>query len=275
MKRTILIGCAILLVSASSGAGQPRAAPSAERARQLRLRYELQVMERVLEQAVQHGAQIVGARLQAVTPEVLLFVGPSRARGFRLEGYGVFFDVEVPALRESLTWSFRVLRQPDLDLARSFERVRQLVKLLPDEKLRKSLEKELTGLEGRVGASPLPSLLAPPSPAGSVAAQAIVEPDPARGQLVAPVAVDDPVAEYTAEVKRALVEAMLDHSASLTLGSDEWLTVAARDAEALTPGDLRAPPTILLRIRGADLIAFRGGQLSRDEARKRVEVREF
>jgi hypothetical protein len=273
VNRILVAGGMLLWGLASPGLAQAPGAVAAERARQLRLRYELQVMERVLEQAVQHGVQLMGARLQASAPDVLLFAGPSRARGFRLEGYGVFFDVEVPALRESLTWSFRVLRQGNVDLARSLERVRQLVKLLPDEKLRTTFETELAQLEGRM----LPPQPAPriATAAGSVSAQSVVEPAPARPPAVGGPPVDDPVAEYTAEVKQALIDAMIDHSGSLTLAADEWLTVAARDAEGLAPGDLYAPPTIVLRIRGADLAAFRAGQVSREETRKRVDVREF
>ena len=37
-------------------------------------------------------------------------------RGFRLDGYGVFFDVEVPSLDGTLTWSLRTLDQNDLGL---------------------------------------------------------------------------------------------------------------------------------------------------------------
>ncbi len=276
MKRTFVANGVMVLALTSPLLAQSRGPVPSERARQLRLRYELQVMERVLEQAVQHGAQLMGARLRAGAPDVLLFAGPSRARGFRLEGYGVFFDVEVPALRESLAWSFRVLNQGSGDLARSLERVRNLLKLLSDDKLRATLEAELAELEGRVVVPSAPPRLAgAPTAMGSVSAQALVEPDPMRGQSVGGGGVDDPVAEYTAEVKQALVDAMLDHSGSLTLGPDEWLTVAARDAEGLAPDDLFAPPTIVLRIRGADLAAFRSGQLSRDEAKKRVDVREF
>ncbi len=55
------------------------------------------------------------------------------------------------------------------------------------------------------------------------------------------------------------------------------LHVAARAAgERLALGELRKPSTIMLRVRGRDLAAFRAGQLTREEARGRVEeVREF
>jgi hypothetical protein len=69
-------------------------------------------MERVLEGAVEHGAANLRERLQAVAPDApaqLLILGNPRVRGFRLDGYGLFFDVEVPSLNGTLTWSLRTL----------------------------------------------------------------------------------------------------------------------------------------------------------------------
>jgi hypothetical protein len=60
------------------------------------------------------------------------------------------------------------------------------------------------------------------------------------------------------------------------IGADEWLTVAARDAEGpLNPSEPYDAVTIVLRIKGSDLAAFRAERLTREEARKRVEVREI
>jgi hypothetical protein len=82
---------------------------------------------------------------------------------------------------------------------------------------------------------------------------------------------------YTSEVKAALIDAMLDHSQALGIGPDEWLTVAARDSESSGIGrdDSYDAMTILLRIKGSDLMALHGGRISRDEARKRVEAKEY
>ena len=76
-------------------------------------------MERVLEGAVEHGATIIRDRLQAIAPDApaqMLILDNPRVRGFRLDGYGVFFDVEVPSLNGTLTWSLRTLDQNDLGL---------------------------------------------------------------------------------------------------------------------------------------------------------------
>jgi hypothetical protein len=53
--------------------------------------------------------------------------------------------------------------------------------------------------------------------------------------------------------------------------------VAARDnapRDPLMPGDTAGLNTLLFRVRGADLVAFRGGRLTLEDARKRVEVHE-
>jgi hypothetical protein len=83
---------------------------------------------------------------------------------------------------------------------------------------------------------------------------------------------------YEKEVVDALADAMLDYSAPMGVGPEEWLTVAARDNEhrdRLMPGDSYDLMTIVLRVKGSDLAAFRADRITREEARKRIEVREF
>ena len=84
---------------------------------------------------------------------------------------------------------------------------------------------------------------------------------------------------YTDEVQRALIDAMIDFSAPMTIGNEEWLTVAARDNErrdTLAPQDpYEEVVTVLLRIRGSDLQEYRAGRIDKVEARKRVRVGEF
>jgi hypothetical protein len=88
--------------------------------------------------------------------------------------------------------------------------------------------------------------------------------------------IDDPGLAYTNEVKAALIDAMLDYGAPIPIGDAEWLTVAARDDNSrLGGGDPYDVSTVMLRIKGADLGAFRAGTLSRPDAIARVEVREY
>ena len=64
-------------------------------------------MEGVLERAVANGADNLLRQVKHVMPEVPMLTGAPEVRGFRLDGYGVFFDVEVPALRLPLAWTLR------------------------------------------------------------------------------------------------------------------------------------------------------------------------
>ncbi|MSO82159.1 MAG: hypothetical protein EXQ53_02525 [Acidobacteria bacterium] len=70
---------------------------------------------------------------------------------------------------------------------------------------------------------------------------------------------------------------MIEHSGSLVLGDDEWLTVAARDnapSDPFATGDPDAT-TLVLRIKGSDVTAFRAGGITREQIRSRVQVGEF
>jgi hypothetical protein len=110
--------------------------------------------------------------------------------------------------------------------------------------------------------------------AGSVAAQVEVPPPPAVDSRV----LENPAEGYTREVKSALIDAMIENSGPLTLGPDEWLTVAARDnvpRDPLVPGDTADFSTLIFRLKGSDLAAFRAGRLTLEEARQKVEVREY
>jgi hypothetical protein len=88
---------------------------------------------------------------------------------------------------------------------------------------------------------------------------------------------ENPQEAYRAEVRDALMDAMLEYSRGLSISADEWLTIAARrndERPRLSPADSDARTTVI-KVHGTDLAAFLGGQLSREEARKRMEVRVF
>ena len=109
-------------------------------------------------------------------------------------------------------------------------------------------------------------------------------PDPAAFAPDTGAAVDptDPILSnpeevFRAEVVQSLIDSMLDHSAAARpWRPTEWLTVgvaaATKCRPRIGPLDSKAP-TFVIRVRGSDLAAFRSGQLSREEAIKRVEVR--
>ncbi|HMF61868.1 MAG TPA: hypothetical protein VK595_15920 [Vicinamibacterales bacterium] len=90
------------------------------------------------------------------------------------------------------------------------------------------------------------------------------------------VAAEDPGQKYRDAVKRCLIDAMLDNSKSMDLGPDEWLTVAARGSESgLIPGEIYQLTTLVLKVKGSDLADFLAGRVTKEQARQKVEVRQF
>jgi len=90
------------------------------------------------------------------------------------------------------------------------------------------------------------------------------------------VAAEDPGQRYRDAVKLSLIDAMLDNSKSMNLGVDEWLTIAARGSEAgLIPGEIYQLTTLVLKVKGSVLNDYLTGRLTKDEARQKVDVRQF
>lgn len=275
---------ALLAVTAPAASAQEVAsvgglAPAPE---QMRVRFQVAAMEGVLERAVQLGARRLSQQVQSVSPDMLVIGGVARAKGFLLDGYGVFFDVDVPALRRSVAWSFRQLGRSDgpgsADSA--ITSLRRHLSSVSDPVIRREMEDAIQRLARVVG--PMPS----PGPAGvGPGVQQVSSGTPQVAISGAPTGltpqqaaiIDDPGLAYTNEVKSALVDAMLDYGTPIPITDDQWLTIAARDDNdsRLGGGDPYDVSTIVLRISGADLAAFRAGKLTRDEALAKVEAREY
>jgi hypothetical protein len=267
----------VLLCAASPHA---QAQPASE---QRQLRYQIGVMERVLEEAVEHGANLTRDRLQALVPADMLVSEGARVRGFRIENYGMFFDVEVPTLlyQGTLPWMFRTLDQNDLGLASALETLRAVVQKAGDTNLEQALKRvelQVAPVAMAASSSVAPPAGMPPLRPGArvLAGSAATTPAP-RAAAAADPNLDDPEEAYRVEVRNALMDAMLDYSRGLSLESGEWLHIAARrhsDDPRLAPTDTDAR-TVMVRVRGADLTQFLAGQISREEARKRMDVKVF
>jgi hypothetical protein len=280
------VGAMLLLASSGAIAGsgeQPQAERQTSPRDQAQARYNIVVMEGVLESAVQHGADQLRRRVRRVMPDMLLISGNAEARGFRLEGYGVFFDVEVPMMRQSMAWTLKsIVDENGVAAAEALRQIRTAIeRLTPDAREKATLMQAIKRLEVQV--TPLPAMAGSAmqgAPRGQVTSmeaaptEASVAPPPGDDVKL----IEDPSAAYEKEIISALIDAMLDHSGPIRVGPDEWLTVAARDNEhrdRLVPGDSYELLTIVLRVKGSDLAAFRADRITREEARKRVEVREF
>ena len=219
-----------MMIALAPGLAAAQTAMSAA-ADQLRRHEQISVLEGTLVGAVKVAASRVAKEVQARTPSANLFTGDARAKGFILDGYGVFVYVEIPAI----------------DLT---------VSLMVDQ-----LEREV---QRRAGAD---------NAVANPVANRVDAPATAKETLND---VEDTGEKYRAAVKQALADAMLDHSKNLELKPDEWLSVAARGSEsALLPGEILQLTTVVLRVKGSDLADYLAGRLTRDQAREKVEVRQF
>lgn len=275
-----------LLVSSTSWA-QPAAQPqAAAEAEQVKARQKIFMMEGVLERAVQVGIDSFRRRLSAVMPDDMLLVagdGPA-ARGFRLDGYGVFFDVEVPGVRPSLAWSLQTMNETAAMFRRDMAALQaQLEHGVPDPQQRAEIERTLARIQQQVAPAPSQGTQQAARPAAgdpraTVASQTIERPAPPAQAAPEPLLNVDPSELFTQAVGNALIDAMLENSGSLILAPNEWLTVAARDNAqgsrfvASDPSDVM---TVVLRVKGSDLAEYQARRLTADEVRKRVEVRAF
>ena len=280
MKRqSSVIPAAALAVLASVAPAGAQVAPRFKSADVRQTHYQIGVMERVLEGAVEHGAALIRDRLQAIAPDApaqMLILDNPRVRGFRLDSYGVFFDVEVPSLNGTLTWSLRTLDQNDLGLQSALNVLKSHVNADGDVGLQQALKR----IELQVGPATLAGQTVPVAPGSRNATGGAASLTEAQAgvpaQPIDPI-LDNPNAAYRTEVVQALVDAMLDYSGPLAIGPEEWLTIAARGIEErprLAPADAD-PQTVIIRVRGTDLTAFRAGQILREEVVKRIDRRVF
>jgi hypothetical protein len=252
MARSVVTTAAVAAVTLWAAAAGAQA-PKGVELEQIKQRQRLSLMEGVLERAVANGADNLLRQVRNVMPDVPMLTGAPEVRGFRLDGYGVFFDVEVPALRLPLAWTLRyVVDGNRLAVNAALAQLRAMVLEQPAQD-RQRLEVLVRQMEERN----LPQ------------AQAASNVDPE--------VVRDPNEAYTRAVKEALVDAMLESSGPLNLGPDEWLTVAARDNvpnDPLVPGDSTDLKSVIFKVRGSDLAAFRSGQITLEQARSRVKAEE-
>jgi hypothetical protein len=275
-----MIGVAILMSLAIGASAQLQVAGASDQAQ---ARYKIFVMEGVLERAVQNGAAVLSRLVRTVAPDAIFLSGAAQVRGFRLEGYGVFFDVEVPALRPTFAWTLRTMVDENgVAATTALAQLKAHIQTVRDPRERAELQRAIRRLELQVGPSPAATRVAS-GDATTVSGQAVIEslpapPPPPAPPVLDPALLADPAEAYTRAVKDALVDAMIENSGPLAIGPDEWLTIAARDSEPgnrLVPGDAYDFTTWVIRVTGSDLAAFRAGRLTIDEARKKVEVKEF
>ena len=80
--------------------------------------------------------------------------------------------------------------------------------------------------------------------------------------------------EYRKAIRDGLMDAILDYG-QVPLKPAEWLTVGVRSADPPLPGlDSSDTVTLVMQITGEDLSLYRQTKITRDEAKKRIKVKE-
>jgi hypothetical protein len=176
-------------------------------------------------------------------------------------------------MRLPVTWPLRYMSRDTRDLETLAAEFRALMaQARMDAQSEQQFGRLLRRLEVQAqGASPLRN----PAVAVSSTQAGPASPPPAP---IDPALLNDPNEGYTQEIKAALIDAMIENSGPLVVGPEEWLTVAARDnvpRDPLVPGDTADFSTLIFRLKGNDLAAFRSGRLTLEETRQKVEVREY
>jgi hypothetical protein len=277
-KGMVLAVAAVLTVPAIASGQAAPAAPEGRRS-------AIKIMEAVLSRAVLTGAENLATQLGSGNPNMSFFTGQARARGFVLDGYGVFFHVEIPEMQQSVVFSVVTLER-DSALASAIEPLKALVESTPDSATKLRAEQAIKILQTQI--APLPPLLNTPNPAvarGAIRSADAAAPTPASSTSIAdaPIApvspgllMRDPSAAYREAIKSALIDAMLEHSRGMRIPPDEWLSVAARRGDSpMAPNEIVTTSTLVLRIKGSDLALYDADRSRKEEIRTRVEVREF
>lgn len=191
-----------------------------------------------LRSAVLVGGQKLAQQASTVVPELVL--APSEqptVRGVKLDGWGFFFDVQIPEISNvtMMVWDMYY---------NQLHRTR--------------------------GAAPPPDASGPAQPVSdrpTVSATGPVEPDPMVNELATQGGRDR---AYSNFVRGALVDALLDSSAVLPLGPTDRLTIAASGIDQPGSNPLYQERKLMLTIKGSDLQDLRQGRITREEAKARV-----
>ncbi len=267
----LLVPSCLAVAGAASAQPAPVAAATrASQSQQAELRSQISIMEGILERAVFVGIRSVVNQM----PD--LFQGPvgwapPTARGFKIDGYGVFFAVEVPTLPAS-TWSIAIInRNNDIAVANELNQLRAVVQSVTDETKRVELKKMIDRVQARVSGAALSEPGVAPRPGAASLVKGGAGADGTGGAPLAQPRSPDEV--YTSEVRKELTNVMLEQGITMQIAPEEWFTVAASQSR----GGLGDPDTmtLYLSIQGKDLTALRTRQITPEEAAKRILAKNY
>jgi hypothetical protein len=245
----------------------------------IRARQKISVIEGMLERAVQNGANNFSRQIQAAAPNaegMAMLMGAPLVRGFPIEGTGVFFDVQMPSLQLSMVWPLRYTQGADPATIATLADLRRTLETVGDPQTRVQMERAVRQLEQQLNGGVTRNR----RPGATSVANAVTSQTSAPTPPVSPAdmgILDEPAEAWRTEVRNTLIDAMIEMPPSVTVRAEEYIIVAARgvlssDRLVADAGDAR---TMELKLKGSDLMAFRAGTITSEEARKRVVFREY
>jgi hypothetical protein len=268
VKRACLVSilCLVLFVGMltavpraqqASQNARPGGAPRAALVERDRARLQITIMEAAFQRSVEttHSHQ-----LEEMMPAMFAFDANVRARGFRLDGYGVFFDVDLPPIPRSVEWTLKALDTGAV-MVPDIRQLKVIVSKITDPAIRSQFDPVIQNLEAKATSGP-PTMRADREGNITLTQRTATE-KPS----------DDPFRAYVNDLTNSLLQVMIDYGATIELAPNDYLHVAAREMQPkLMPGN-PTEATITLRIKGSDLAALKVQSITPDEARKRVEIK--
>ena len=240
-----------IVLSVLLAAAMPLAAQQARPGGADPLRSQILTFEDVLRRAIEVAGEDLSKQVQQQlnTPIPIQFGFDPTApivRGWPIEAYGYHFDVQVPDVAQTGITLLRLWEAPP--------RPAQAPRPVPSsgDELRRPVASS-----GVVADDPMPGAAASARPPAT---------DPTF----------NPIVVYRANVRNALIDAILNNPGVLHLRDSDTLAVSAAGVGQSAAYRLSSQSARLtLYIRGADLTALREGKLTRDQARQRITEKSF
>jgi hypothetical protein len=234
-------------IAARQADSQAQAAdPQLEKARN-----EVRTYEIVLFQSIESAGQKLAAWAQQVVPQTVLSPAADPVvNGIMLPDSSVIFMVRIPELNGVTVFNNypRFLQSPGI--------------VTPE-----------TG-PARPVSTPGTQTGDPKPGEAKVNSTTVVTDDPMKNTPAGP---PNPNTMYSDFIRLGLMDAMLDSSAVLSLKDGQWLTVAVVPVDVLVTNALyrNTSRKLILSIKAEDLLAFRAGKITRDEAKLKIVDKRF
>jgi hypothetical protein len=200
------------------------------------IKLQVQTFETVLRFAVMSAGSEIAKKARIVVPGIeLQYVSDVEINGWWTPDFGYTFDVTIPEILPTSVFLFTSVQK-------------------------------LPATRG--------SQVVPTAGAGGVSATSTV-PTP-DSMIKDPVVPFDPIAEYSNISRQALIDVIVDNSGGIQFKPSEKLQVVAGPGPQYVPNPLSTQSRkLILTVNGEDLLAFRKGELKREDLIAKIQERRF